>query len=596
VIASSDVDRVLALARAVNWKILYSLGLGTADSASDGDQAQYVAAKGADVLYGFEIGNEPDLFHSNGLRPSNYTVNDYLAEWRTYAAALQAKVPDAVLTASAAAGSIGTWLQSVATALGSRIAMLTQHLYPLAPTSAVAPTASNVASIAHLLGTTARSTEDSAGNQVNLIARGAGIPWRMAETNSCYNGGEKGVSDVYGSALCGVDYMFTLAGRSVAGINFHGGGTGNYTPIAVSGSQVAARPLYHALLLFHAAGRGRLVLLDVSAGSVNLTAYAALDPDGSLHLVAINNDLTQDAALTITPGAGYQSALAMRLTGTALDLVTGTTLGGAGVQSDGSWLPATLESARLSGTNFITPLPAGSAMLINFGNNSLTALNAASGQAETAPDGFVSAYGQALWIVEASVASASFPTTLAGVTATLTDASGVERPTALSYVSLSQGQFGCSRRHCHRTWHCVDRRRLHRHPDRPHRPGSVPPQRGEGGGRAGGSRRQRAEHPDAGPGLQLRQQHVPHRTHCARRAVHGPPQPVRDRHPSRRLGHVHGGRRFGPVSYSGAQGSYPGLDQVNVPLGAPLRGLGEADVVVTADGKASNAVRIALAP
>jgi hypothetical protein len=212
VIASSDVDRVLALARAVNWKILYSLGLGTADSASDADQAQYVAAKGADVLYGFEIGNEPDLLHSNGLRPSNYTVNDYLAEWRTYAAALQAKVPDAVLTASAAAGSIGTWTQSVATALGSRIAMITQHLYPQAPTSAVAPTASNVSSIAHLLGTTARSTEDSAGNQVNLIARGAGIPWLMAETNSCYNGGEKGVSDVYASALWGVDYMFLWPG------------------------------------------------------------------------------------------------------------------------------------------------------------------------------------------------------------------------------------------------------------------------------------------------------------------------------------------------------------------------------------------------
>ena len=481
--------------------------------------------------------------------------------------------------------------QSVATAIGSRIAMLTQHLYPLAPTSAVAPTASNVASIAHLLGTTARSTEDSAGNQVNLIARGVGIPWRMAETNSCYNGGEKGVSDVYASALWGVDYMFTLAGRSVAGINFHGGGTGNYTPIAVSGSQVTARPLYYALLLFHAAGRGRLVPLDVSAGSVNLTAYAALDPGGSLHLVATNKDLTQDAALTITPGAGYQSALAMRLTGTALDLVTGTTLGGAGVQSDGSWLPATLESARLSGTNFITPLPAGSAMLINFGNNSLTALNAASGQAETAPDGFVSAYGQALSIVEASVASASFPTTLAGVTATLTDASGVERPTALSYVA---GQFGCSRRHCHRTWHCVDRRRVHRHPDRPHRPGSVPTQRGEGGGRAGGSRRQRAEHPDAGPGLRLRQQHVPHRTHCARRAVNRLPQPVRDRHPSRRLGQVHGGRRFGAGFLFRSAGlvSRPGPSQR--PAGSGAARLGRSGCC--GHGKASNAVRIALAP
>ena len=596
VIASSDVDRVLALARAVNWKILYSLGLGTADSASDADQAQYVAAKGADVLYGFEIGNEPDLFHSNGLRPGNYTVNDYLAEWRTYAAALQAKVPDAVLTASAAAGSIGTWTQSVATAIGSRIAMLTQHLYPLAPTSAVAPTASNVASIAHLLGTTARSTEDSAGNQVNLIARGAGIPWRMAETNSCYNGGEKGVSDVFASALWGVDYMFTLAGRSAAGINFHGGGSGNYTPIAVSGSQVAARPLYYSLLMFHAAGRGRLVPLDVSAGSVNLTAYAALDPDGGLHLVAINKDLTQNATLTITPGAGYQWALAMRLNGTAVDSVTGTTLGGAAVQSDGSWLPATLESARLAGANLITPLSAGSAILINFGGGSLTAANAAGGQAEAAPDAFVSVYGQALSMVEASTASPSLPTTLAGVTATLTDASGVARPAALSYVSPSQVNL------------------------------LVPADTTAGAATVsiGGASTALRIAPSA-PGLfqlnaarvaaalavrvasgQSTQSAVPV-FDCAGGTCRTAPITL-DAQSTVYLSLYGTGIRHGasvtctvggvsvPVSYSGAQGAYPGLDQVNVTLDAALRGLGEVDVVVTADSKVSNAVRIALAP
>ena len=596
VIASSDVDRILALARAVNWKILYSVGLGAADAAGDADQAQYVAVNGADVLYGFEIGNEPDLFHGNGLRPSTYTVNDYLAEWRTYSAALQAKVPNAVLTASAAAGSISTWTQTVAAAIGTRIALLTQHLYPLAPTSVAAPTASNVASIPHLLGTSARSTEDSAGNQLNLIARAAGIPWRMSETNSCYNGGEMGVSNVYASALWGVDYMFTLAGRSAAGINFHGGGTGNYTPIAVSGSQVTARPLYYALLLFHAAGRGRLVPLEVSASSVNLTAYAALDPDNSLHLVVINKDLTQDVALTITPGAGYQSALAMRLAGTALDAVTGTTLGGAGVQSDGSWLPATLEWARLSGANFITALPAGSAILINFGSGLLTAANAAGGQAEAAPDSFVSAYGQPLSIVEASAASASLPTTLAGVTATVTDAFGAARPTALSYVSPSQVNL------------------------------VVPAGTATGTATVsiGGVSTAIRISPTA-PGLfQLNAARVA--AALAVRVANGQstqtPVPVfdcvsgtcrtapiaLDAQSTVYLSLYGTGIRHGasvtctvggvpvPVSYSGGQGSYPGLDQVNVPLGAALRGLGEVDVVVTADGKASNAVRIAMAP
>jgi uncharacterized protein (TIGR03437 family) len=47
-----------------------------------------------------------------------------------------------------------------------------------------------------------------------------------------------------------------------------------------------------------------------------------------------------------------------------------------------------------------------------------------------------------------------------------------------------------------------------------------------------------------------------------------------------------------PVLYAGAQGVYAGLDQVNVQLSASLRGMGEADLIVTVDGQPANAVRI----
>jgi uncharacterized protein (TIGR03437 family) len=49
-----------------------------------------------------------------------------------------------------------------------------------------------------------------------------------------------------------------------------------------------------------------------------------------------------------------------------------------------------------------------------------------------------------------------------------------------------------------------------------------------------------------------------------------------------------------PVLYAGPQNTYPGLDQVNVPLPLSLRGKGEVDVILTVDGVASNAVRIAI--
>jgi len=54
-----------------------------------------------------------------------------------------------------------------------------------------------------------------------------------------------------------------------------------------------------------------------------------------------------------------------------------------------------------------------------------------------------------------------------------------------------------------------------------------------------------------------------------------------------------GGVNLAPV-YAGAQGVYPGLDQVNVLLPATLKGKGTVSVTVTVDGSVSNAVAIAV--
>ena len=47
-----------------------------------------------------------------------------------------------------------------------------------------------------------------------------------------------------------------------------------------------------------------------------------------------------------------------------------------------------------------------------------------------------------------------------------------------------------------------------------------------------------------------------------------------------------------PVQYAGAQPSFPGLDQVNVSLPAALSGAGDANVVLTVDGQVSNTVMV----
>ena len=547
VIASSDANRVFAFARAVGWRVLFSLNLGHGDPATDADEADYVYGSASDVLSGFEIGNEPDLYHSNGLRPATYTVSDYMAEWQTYANAIRARDPAAVLTGSAAAGSITTWTSTFASQLGSRIALLTQHLYPLAPTTAVSSTASNVASIPHILGATARQTEDTDGSQLQQIALGQKIPWRMAETNSCYNGGETGVSNVFASALWGVDYMFTLAGRNAAGVNFHGGGTGTYTPIAVTATQATARPLYYALLLVRAAARGRVVPVTVTTNGVNLTAYGALDDDGTLRVTVINKDMTQDAAVSIAPGAGYTTALALRLTAPAVDSTTSVTLGGASVQADGSWLPAGLENLSSSGGAFPTTVRAASAVLAVFGSGNMAVVNAAGGGAGIAPNSLASAYGQALGVVESQSPSGTPVAGLAGVIATMTDAAGATRPLAIAYAGPSQVNFLVPAGNGHGYGNGPYRRcERHRRGER-RGAGAVLNGRIHHRGGGGHPRAQWPDHPDRGAGVRLQQRNVQHRAHRHRQSIDGIREPVRHGLARRRriFGDLHGRRRAG---------------------------------------------------
>src|ERR1700689_3024579 len=74
---------------------------------------------------------------------------------------------------------------------------------------------------------------------LNAGAKGIGVPFRMSECNSYYNGGADGVSDAYCSSLWVVDFLFDCAIGGSVGTTFHGGGNGDgYTPIADSNGAV----------------------------------------------------------------------------------------------------------------------------------------------------------------------------------------------------------------------------------------------------------------------------------------------------------------------------------------------------------------------
>ena len=85
------------------------------------------------------------------------------------------------------------------------------------------------------------------------------------------------------------------------GVNMHGGGNApGYTPIADdSGAVIEARPEYYGLLLFSLAGPGTLLQTQLSAGSVDATAYAVRTASGGLNMILVNKDTLQNLTLTI---------------------------------------------------------------------------------------------------------------------------------------------------------------------------------------------------------------------------------------------------------------------------------------------------------
>ncbi|WLT31901.1 hypothetical protein [Geothrix sp. PMB-07] len=357
-VASADVDRLAGFLKAANWQVIYAMNYATNTPAQMADEAAYAAKAFGTHLFGFEIGNEVDLYHSNGLRATTFTYADFLTEWRAYAAAIQAKVPGAVLTGPASAYNTAGFTVPFAKDEATGISLLTQHYYR-ANGQLATSTIDLLLTPDPALPTTLQALQKASAT----LPRG----FRLAEANSFYNGGAPNVSDAFGTALWAIDFLFTNALNGSAGVNFHGGGNGTgYTPIADDGTHVVeARPEYYGLFIVSQAGPGALLPATVAANGLAVSAYAVAADSGSTNLVIVNKDRTQAASVTASLGASASTASLTTLSGPSLDSPTGILLNGAPIGADGSWAPASTSSQPVTGTTLKLLVAPASAVLVS---------------------------------------------------------------------------------------------------------------------------------------------------------------------------------------------------------------------------------------
>ncbi len=370
---NGDLDSLFAFAEAAGVKVIYTLRLNGGDPKQDGQIAKYIMQHYKADLVCLAIGNEPNVF------AKEYPV--YREEWKNYMAAITAPeaAPDAMFCGPSATPGKTVWARDFIQDFGhsGKVMMITQHAYP---GGAGGKITNAVIGQDLILSPEFLNGYEKFYRAFAPMAISNGLPYRLEEANSFFNGGAKGVSDTYASALWSLEYMYWWAAHEADGINFHTGdkvsvgkGTGNagYATYTTSAGGYAVHPIGYGIKMFDFGGRGRLLPVNVitNAGPINLSAYATLAADGSVYLTLLNKEHGTTAAsanVTIENSSGFGSAEVIYLRSLQDDVgaTSGVTLGGAAIKDDGGWAGSWERLERSGGGEFVVKMPVASAAVV----------------------------------------------------------------------------------------------------------------------------------------------------------------------------------------------------------------------------------------
>ena len=280
--ASSTARPFAELAKALGAHFYLGVNLGSDNLNLATDQAvAYTGQMPAGSLDGIEIGNEPDGYYKDGFRNSSYTFRDYLADFNKWKTSILARLPSGARLMGPSWCCVGSLPNFPAfdSAETKALAAVSQHYY----------VANGAASNSDDILLTPRSATYGPSAVASAVATSHqyGVPFRMGELNSLYDGGGPGISNAFQSALWAVDTMFAYADVGVDGVNWHCGNGGAYAAFSfnISGpgtktnyTLTSVRPLYYGLLFFQeATGKGARFLPVTVNTHANLTAWATLD-------------------------------------------------------------------------------------------------------------------------------------------------------------------------------------------------------------------------------------------------------------------------------------------------------------------------------
>ncbi len=377
----AEIDSLFAFARAAGVKIIYCLRLHDGDPGQDAEMAKYITDNYAAQLDCFSIGQEPNVYpkttNSMGVITPRPSYADFKKKWKQFENVIVAQAPEANFCGPSVDDN-PLWPREFMAdyGLGNHVVLITAHLYPgrsgdKVPTPEIGRD--------QMLGDGFVQTYQKLYDGFVPAAISNNLPYRLEEVNNFFNGGATNVSDTFASALWGLDFMYWWAAHGAAGVNFHTGdkvAAGNelrpskYTAYFSTTNGFLVRPLGYGIKAFDLGGHGRIVPAAISnPQNLNVSVYSVLGNDEHIYVTIINKEHrpgARNADVSLAAGAGFNHGQIISLTVPNGDVAskTGTTLGGAVVENDGSWNGKWTDLTPTGAGSFTIKIPAASAAII----------------------------------------------------------------------------------------------------------------------------------------------------------------------------------------------------------------------------------------
>lgn len=391
---AADLDNLFGFAQAAGVKVIYCLRLYEGDPALDAATAKYILDHYAPQVDAISIGQEPSAYpvervdtrpasERMGAAVEKFPYTRYRDEWRRFAAQIVPAAPG-IAFAGPGVHNNGDWARQFIDDFGRdhHVALITEHLYPGGAAGKL-PSA-QVGRDRMLSGEFFAVYEKLYAGFVPA-AQAAGLPYRLEEVNSYFNGGAQDASNTFAAALWGLEFMYWWASHEAAGLNFHTGDrvsmnndfqAPRYATFVSAPEGFEIRPLAYAFKAFDLGAHGHIVPVALeNAKSLNVTAFAASADEKHASITIINKEHGEGAreasvTVAIPKGLGKAEMLSLQAPQADVAATSGITLGGSAIEKDGTW-KGRWESLRAGGHHgkLTLSIPAATAVIVRFSNS-----------------------------------------------------------------------------------------------------------------------------------------------------------------------------------------------------------------------------------